>query len=299
MDLLRHLNFFVVIAEEQHFGRAAQRLNMTQPPLSQGLQRLEADLGVRLVNRGPRGVEMTEAGDELLPRARRLLEDAHRLRAAAVEHARQHDGVRVGVTGQLSARQTAAVAAVCRSAISGGAVTLQTAPTLALIDAVSAGRLDVAVIHHPAVIGDLSGGDVVRLSTVLLLPDGDVIGARRRSLRDVLRRPLLTAPRAHNPAAYDLLAETLTSNGVLTGVAAADDERTALALVAAGQAGLTTADPALIAPGVQRVPVPGDVLPLRLRVVASPRPAPHLPGSLVDDVTSALRSSPAIGQGVR
>jgi DNA-binding transcriptional LysR family regulator len=295
MDLLRHLDFFVAIAEETHFGRAAQRLNMTQPPLSQGLQRLEADLGVRLVNRGARGVELTQAGDDLLPRARRLLEDASRLRATAGEHARQQDGVRLGVTGQLSARQTAAVAATCRSAVPGGTVTLQTAPTLTLVDAVSTGRLDVAVIHHPAVIGDLTGGDVVRLSTVLLLPAGDAIGAGRRSLRDVVRRPLLAAPRAHNPAAYDLLAETLAINGVQTGVAPADDERTALALVAAGQAGLTTADPVLIAPGVQRVPVPGDALPLRLRVVASPRPAPHLPESLVDDVTSALRGSPAVG----
>ncbi|MYW71067.1 LysR family transcriptional regulator, partial [Pseudonocardia sp. SID8383] len=76
MDLLRHLTFFVAVAEERHFGRAAARLGMTQPPLSQGLRRLEARLGTSLFDRGPGGVSPTAAGRDLLPRARALIEDA-------------------------------------------------------------------------------------------------------------------------------------------------------------------------------------------------------------------------------
>ena len=74
MDLLRHLEFFVAIAEEEHFGHAAARLGIAQPPLSQGLQRLERALGVVLVDRSSRGARLNAVGRDLLPRARALLE---------------------------------------------------------------------------------------------------------------------------------------------------------------------------------------------------------------------------------
>ncbi len=68
----RHLEIFVALAEEEHFGTAAQRVGITQPPLSQGLRRLEALLGVRLFDR-ERGVSLTDEGTLLLPHARRAL----------------------------------------------------------------------------------------------------------------------------------------------------------------------------------------------------------------------------------
>ena len=70
---LRHLRCFVVLAEERHFGRAAQRLAMTQPPLSMAIQQLEASVGARLFERNSRGVAITAAGAALLPRAQALL----------------------------------------------------------------------------------------------------------------------------------------------------------------------------------------------------------------------------------
>ncbi len=90
----RHLRCFLVLAEELHFGRAAQRLSMTQPPLSLNIQQLEASVGARLFARNSRGVRLTAAGRAFLPAARALLEQA----AQAAREARE---VAQGLLGSL------------------------------------------------------------------------------------------------------------------------------------------------------------------------------------------------------
>ena len=96
---LRHLRYFIAVAEEGHVTRAAQRLGMQQPPLSQQIRALERELGVQLFRRKPRGVELTDAGKIFLERAREILDDVDRAFATTRRTARGEQGrVVVGFT---------------------------------------------------------------------------------------------------------------------------------------------------------------------------------------------------------
>jgi DNA-binding transcriptional LysR family regulator len=90
---LRQLRYFVTVAEERHFGRAAARLSMTQPPLSQAIRALEDTLGVELFERTRRSVKLTRVGADLLPEVQRLLAGAEGLRPLAQSLARGEAGV--------------------------------------------------------------------------------------------------------------------------------------------------------------------------------------------------------------
>ncbi|MBP2320998.1 DNA-binding transcriptional LysR family regulator [Kibdelosporangium banguiense] len=264
MDLLRHLGFFVAVAEEGHFGRAAERLGMTQPPVSQGVQRLERRLGVELFHRGSRGVGLTPAGSSLLPQAYSLLSSASEFAASAGRLRDQ--AVRVGVIGQLSAFHLAAMVSSAPKA-----VVVTTAATVELIEAVTSGQLDCAVVHHPALVNTLECGPVIRVPSWFLVPSG------REDLRGL---SCATIPRSHGTAAFDLLADTLRASGLDPDFLAASNDREVVAAVATGQAFGITTDPFLQAPGIARLPA--AEFGLRVRLVWR---------SLAADVRSALEAA--------
>src|SRR4051812_43063758 len=116
---LRHLRYFVALAEELHFGRAAQRLGISQPPLSQQIRDLEVTLKARLFERTNRRVELTEAGRALLVEARATLEQAARAAAVAGQAERGEIGeLRIGFapSAPLLAPFTATILAFRKSA---------------------------------------------------------------------------------------------------------------------------------------------------------------------------------------
>ncbi|MEW2180103.1 LysR family transcriptional regulator [Streptomyces sp. NPDC005406] len=262
----RHLEIFVALAEEEHFGTAAQRVGITQPPLSQGLRRLEALLGVRLFDR-ERGVFLTEEGALLLPHARRALAALAELReTGAREHA---DGrrLRLGLTPEVPASLAADVAAAPVRAGERTRIGMVTASTAALLGDVEAGRLDLAVIRHPSVLHGLAAGRVILLPTWVLVP----AGLQQAGGAVPLGLPVAVRPRVEAPAAHDLFVDTLAGRGRRVETVVVADERAGLALVASGQAVLVTADDALTASGVSRRAATEPPLPLRLRVAWNPR----------------------------
>ncbi|NLU83401.1 LysR family transcriptional regulator [Rhodococcus sp. HNM0569] len=293
MDLVRHLRFFVALAEEEHFGRAAHRLGMTQPPLSQGIRRLETRLGLTLVERTARGGVLTAAGRELLPRARLLVADADRFDEEAARIAGAHVGVlRWGATAALSDRLV--LECVSRLAGSGPTATrvvtsCDTTPSL--VDAVRGHALDLAVVEQPALLDGVRYGPVVRLPRWVVVPAGhpvcDAQQPRARMLDDLA---FASAPRTDNPPAHDALVELWRARGLDPAVVATEDERAMLACVAAGQAfGVTTTRPQH-APGVQWIELLRDDVSLPVRVVwNADRPQPVHSAALDRVLTRARR----------
>ncbi|MFC7343399.1 LysR family transcriptional regulator [Saccharopolyspora griseoalba] len=290
MDLLRHLRFFAAVADEGHFGHAADRLGMSQPPLSQGLRRLEDQLGVTLLTRGSRGVRLTTAGADLLPRARALLDGSEQFLEAARRQRENRGAVRIGVIAALSDSHLAALTAAVRAAAPdprARTVITSTASTAELVDEVARGGLDCAVVHHPALLGDLRAGQVLKIPRTLLVPEDHPAAGERTTLRALRGLACATAPRAHGTPAFDLLVDTLRGKGLDPDFLPAPGDRDALGAVAAGRAFALTTDPQLRSPGVRTSPA-GEELALRVRVIwAEPGPPPDVRSAIENALAAA------------
>ena len=289
----RHLQIFIALAEEQHFGDAARVVGITQPPLSQGLRRLEALVGAKLFERGQGRVELTSAGAALLPYARRALSSIEELHQAAVGRDPEGPEIRLGLAPEVPPSAGAAVAAACGAVIPGSRVTVLSAPTSSLVAQVSAGRLTLAAVLHPAVLDGLEAGPVTLLPTWALVPTSAMADdGSELKLRQLERLPIAVRPRAEAPAARDLFLDTLALHRPDGGTVVVTDERAGLAMAAAGQAAVVTADPALAAPGIGRHRLVDDPLPLRLRLVWSRTRTPFLrPADVVAQLTDAVVAS--------
>ncbi len=140
---LRALQYFVTVAEELHFGRAAQRLRIVQPAVSQQITRLERELGVRLLDRTSRRVRLTPAGERVLAAARETLTAAARVRVVAGEPAA---ALRIGVASCVTERLDRALTRL-RDSERPAEPELVDLPVTARLDAVRDGRLDLALVR--------------------------------------------------------------------------------------------------------------------------------------------------------
>jgi DNA-binding transcriptional LysR family regulator len=202
---LRRLRYFVAVAEELHFRRAAERLHLAQPALSQQIRKLELELGVQLLNRDKRGVALTPPGLVLLDEARRLLHHAE-------EAARATHDASAGTAGKLRVGHLAdAVPTILPRAIArfatrhpGVEVCPETLPARQAIEDVRAGRLDVALVGLPAPTDGLQITPVGVEETVAAVAGYHPLSGRPSiPVPELSGTELVMLPRTANPAFYD------------------------------------------------------------------------------------------------
>jgi DNA-binding transcriptional LysR family regulator len=158
MDMeLRHLRYFIAVAEEGHLTRAAERLGIQQPPLSQQIRALETELHVQLFRRKPRGMELTEAGRALLVDARAVLAHVDHALATTRRTARGEQGrIAVGFTSSTPFHPfVPRVIRAFRETYPLVSFVLEEGGTAELVEALERGTIDAAFIRSP--IGDAAG----------------------------------------------------------------------------------------------------------------------------------------------
>ncbi|MER5302629.1 LysR family transcriptional regulator [Streptomyces lasiicapitis] len=263
---LRQLRYFLTVAEELHFGRAAERLHIVQSAVSQQLRRLERELDAELFTRSTRVVRLTEAGHRLLPYAREMLALQARAREAVDElRAEQSATVRLGTSSGLGARLDSVLTAFTRR--TGHAqLELVTSSTEERLAQVRSGDLDAALLRGERTDPGLEFLPLWQDPLVAALPAGHELAARQTvELARLADLPLRLAARSRNSALHDLVMVSCRAAGYtpVLGPEFTNDQDT-LAAIGHGRPSWTV----FYAPHADQLPVPGVVF----RPLSDPEP---------------------------
>jgi DNA-binding transcriptional LysR family regulator len=259
---LRHLRYFVAVAEELHFRRAAERLYVAQPAVSEQVRKLEAELGVQLFNRTHRSVSLTLAGAALLEEARRVLHQADIAQMAARTAAQQAtERLRIGHLPDLLPGSVARAMRILGTSAPRVQISLQTGPTARLIDQLRAHQLDAAIVGLPVAANGLritrAGGE----HTVAALPTSHPHAASRSvALERLAPDRVILPPRDSNPAFHSAVLSICRAAGLsptLIELAEAHIEHALLAVAAGAGIALLPASVAErhMVPGVSFVAI--------------------------------------------
>jgi DNA-binding transcriptional LysR family regulator len=216
---LRHLRYFIAVAEERHVTRAAERLGMQQPPLSQQIRSLERELDVQLFRRRPRGVELTDAGSALLTEARAILSHIDYASAAAKRTARGEQGrIAVGFTSSAPFHPfVPRIIRTYRESFPLVALTLKEGGTMELVDDLRDERIDVAFVR--TAIADRQGllvSPLLKEAMVLALPRAHILARRTNkavSLKALAQETFIVYRRHNGPGLYDAILSACNAAG--------------------------------------------------------------------------------------
>ncbi|MER5702938.1 LysR substrate-binding domain-containing protein [Micromonospora sp. NPDC002296] len=263
---LRRLRYFAVLAEELHFTRAAARLHIAQPALSQQIRALERQLGVPLVHRTSRGCVLTEVGQQVAAEAGRLLAEVDAGTDRIRDLVRGREGrLRLAYTRSARGGRVDALVTRFRAAHPDVEVVAETAWTAPNVAGLLAGRLDAAFVRTPVEEPGLRCRLVDTEELLLALPAGHPLAAGRRriSRAEVVDLPAVMWPRENGPGMFDRTIAQVWPQGGFRLVRQEPDDEQLLRAVAGGD--VVAAVPAGRARAVK---VPG----VRLRRFTAPTP---------------------------
>jgi DNA-binding transcriptional LysR family regulator len=214
---LRHLRYFLAVAEELNFTRAAERLGISQPPLTQQVKALEAELGVALLDRSAYRIELTDAGRIFAAEAARILGDARSAMQAARRAATGVTGrVRVGFTESASFNSlVTSTLRSYRSDFPGVEVSLEEHPSTDLIAALREGRIDAAFVRPPVPTRRGLTLDLLEREPLLVaVPSGHRLAGRQEiDLASLAAETFILYPRAVRPGLADTVVAACETAG--------------------------------------------------------------------------------------
>jgi DNA-binding transcriptional LysR family regulator len=214
---LRHLRYFLAVAEELNFTRAAERLGISQPPLTQQVKALEAELGVTLLDRSAYRIELTDAGRIFAAEAARILGDARSAMQAARRAATGVTGrVRVGFTESASFNSlVTSTLRTFRSGLPAVEVSLEEHPSTDLIAALREGRIDAAFVRPPVPTRRGLTLDLLEKEPLLVaVPSGHALASRKEvDLGSLAAETFILYPRAVRPGLADTVVAACETAG--------------------------------------------------------------------------------------
>jgi DNA-binding transcriptional LysR family regulator len=218
---LRHLVYFREVARRLHFRKAAEALAIAQPALSRQIAQLEAALGVRLLNRSSRRVELTPAGAALLERSEPVLAALARVPADMRAVAEGRVGrLRVAFTGLAMATVLPDILRGFHRRFPEIRLELNESPTVQQVAGLKAGEIDCGFFHPDGPTPGLDTTLLLRERNGVLLPADHPLRAKRSlRLRDLGGTPFVLFPRANNPGFYDRVLASFASSGVAPRIA--------------------------------------------------------------------------------
>jgi DNA-binding transcriptional LysR family regulator len=295
---LRHIEAFIAVAEELNFRRAAERLHIAQPPLSQQIKRLERDVGATLLHRTTRRVSLTPAGEAFLHEARRAVQAAQAAPRAAREAAAGRTGVvRLGFSGPTSYEALVLLTKLYREArphvrldvvgpVFGGE----------LIERLDRDEIDAGLVRLPVSGSQIAVREITRHPVAVALPaDHPLAGRRHIDLLELRGQPVISYPTNRGAGTVTVIHSAFLAHGFSPNIVQeAPDTHTIMSLVGAGAGiGFVIASASHIKlPGVVLVPVP-DIPPIPLALAwheDDTNPALLALVDLLDQVSASSRA---------
>jgi len=233
---LRHLRYFVTVAEELHFGRAAERLHIAQPPLSQQIRQLEKELGFELFHRTKRNVQLTEAGQVFLGEVQQILKQLQQAVQLGQQTSRGEIGqLVVGFVSSAAYNILPTILRTFRSCVPGVRLELHELTTDQQLEWLQSGRMDVGFVRPPVEDNRVSWETIFEEPLMVALPETHSLANQGYiCLTSLANEPFILFPRPLAPGLYDLIISLCQQAGFSPSVAQeAIQMQTIVSLVAA------------------------------------------------------------------